>query len=309
MITTVTLNPTLDKTLSVPKLKPGTVHRAQILREDLGGKGINVSRALQALGIPSKMTGFMGGRTGQFMTTGLRATGFDVHFVDVQGETRRNITLLDEASGQYTKFNEPGPSIAAQHLADLQDQIDQLAGPGDLWAFCGSLPPGAPPDFYARLIRQVQDCGGRALLDTSGPAYREGLAAHPFAIKPNSEEASDLLGTPLHSDEEHCAAALRLQAHDLPVVAMTRGAQGLVLAVGGEALMATPPPVPARSPVGAGDAAVAGLLWAISEDCDPVETARRVVACGTATAMQEGTAVGDRTLIENLLDQVQISSC
>jgi 1-phosphofructokinase family hexose kinase len=309
MITTVTLNPTLDKTLSVPELRPGAVHRARIVREDLGGKGINVSRALQALGIPSKMTGFMGGTTGQFMTTGLQATGFDVHFVDVEGETRRNITLLDEASGQYTKFNEPGPSVSTQQLSDLQGQIDQLAGPGDLWAFCGSMPPGAPPELYANLIQQVQECGGRALLDTSGPAYRRGLSAHPFAIKPNSEEASDLLGTSLHSDEEHCAAAHHLQACGVRLVAITRGAWGLVLAADGETLMATPPPVRARSPVGAGDAALAGLLWAISEDCDPVETARRVVACGTATAMQEGTGVGDRTLIESLLDQVRISSC
>jgi 1-phosphofructokinase family hexose kinase len=306
MITTVTLNPTLDKTLSVPKLQPGAVHRARIVREDLGGKGINVSRALRALGIPSRMTGFMGGGTGQFMTAGLRAAGFDVHFVDVEDETRRNITLLDEASGQYTKINEPGPSVATKHLADLQDQIDQLAGPGDLWAFCGSMPPGAPSDLYANLIQQVQECGGRALLDTSGPAYREGLTAHPFAIKPNSEEASELLGTPLRSDEEHCTAAHRLQAYGVPLVAMTRGAQGLVLAVDDQILMAIPPAVPARSPVGAGDAASAGLLWAISDGCDAVETARRVVACGTATAMQEGTGVGDRALVKELLGQVRV---
>ncbi len=309
MIVTVTLNPTLDKTLSIPKLRPGTVHRAQILREDLGGKGINVSRALQALRIRSSLTGFMGGATGQIMTSGLRAAGFDVHFVQVEGETRRNITLLDEAISQYTKINEPGPAVTPNHVAALQDQIDQMAHPGDLWAFCGSLPPGAPSDLYARLIQQVQKRGGRALLDSSGPAFREGVAAHPFAIKPNSEEASELLGSPLHNDEEHCTAARRLQTTGVPVVAMTRGAQGLILAMDGETLMATPPPVPARSPVGAGDAALAGLLWAISDGCDAVETARRVVACGTATATQEGTGVGDHTLVEELLKQIQVVSC
>ena len=141
-----------------------------------------------------------------------RAAGFDPQFVEVEGETRRNITLLDEARGQYTKINEPGPSVAPRHLAALRDQIDRLAGPGDLWAFCGSMSPGAPSNLYANLIRQVQERGGRALLDASGPAYREGLTAHPFAIKPNSEEASELLGTPLRSDEEHCTAADRLRA-------------------------------------------------------------------------------------------------
>jgi 1-phosphofructokinase family hexose kinase len=240
------------------------------------------------------------------MTAGLRAAGFDVHFVDVEGETRRNITLLDEASSQYTKINEPGPSIATNHLAALGDQIDKMARPGDLWAFCGSLPPGAPSDLYANLIQQVQERGGRALLDTSGLAFREGVAAHPFAIKPNSDEASELLRKPLRSDEEHCTAAHRLQAAGVPVVALTRGAQGLVLAVDGETLMATPPQVLALSPVGAGDAALAGLLWAISDECDPVETARRVVACGTATAMQEGTGVGDRALVKELLGQVRV---
>jgi len=309
MIITVTLNPTLDKTLSVPRLRPGTLHRAQILREDLGGKGINVSRALRGLGLSSSLTGFMAGATGQIMIGGLRAAGFEAQFVEVEGETRRNITLLDASSGQYTKFNEPGPSVGPNHLAALQSQVDQLARPGDLWAFCGSLPPGAPSDLYASLIRQVQARGGRAFLDTSGVALRDGVAAHPFAIKPNSEEAAELLGSLLRSDEEHCAAAGRLQAEGVSVVALTRGAHGLVLAMDGESLMASPPQVAVRSPVGAGDAALAGLLWAISDGCDPVETARRIVASGTATAMQEGTGVGDRALVEQLLRRIQVTTC
>ena len=309
MIITVTLNPTLDKTLSVPRLQPGTVHRARILREDLGGKGINVSRALQALGIPSILTGFMGGGTGQIMTSGLEAAGFDVRFVELEGETRRNITLLDESCNQYTKINEPGPTVGPRHLAVLEAQIDQMAGQGDLWVFCGSLPPGAPSDLYASLIQRVQDRGGQALLDTSGPALFEGLTAHPFAIKPNSEEAAELLRHPLRSNEEHCTAARRLQAEGIPVVALTRGAQGLALAMDSRLLMAIPPSVSARSPIGAGDAALAGLLWAVSDGCDPIETARRIVACGTATAMQEGTGVGDRRLVEQLLKQVQVTDC
>jgi 1-phosphofructokinase family hexose kinase len=309
MVITVTLNPTLDKTLSVPRLRPGAVHRAQILREDLGGKGINVSRALRALGIPSWQVGFMGGGTGQAMRTGLQGAGFNVHFLEVDGETRRNITLLDEATGQYTKINEPGPSVAPHHLAALEAQVDQMARPNDLWAFCGSLPPGAPADLYATLIQQVQERGGRAFLDTSGPAFHEGVAAHPFAVKPNSEEAAELLGHSLYSDDEHCGAARRLRAEGISLVALTRGAQGLVLAMGGDVLIAIPPRVPARSPVGAGDAALAGLLWAVCENCDAVETARRVVACGTATAMQEGTGVGDRALVEELLSQIQVIGC
>ena len=291
----------------MPILRLGAVHRAQLMREDLGGKGINVSRALRALGISSRLTGFLGGRTGQAMQSGLLADGFSACFIEVDGETRQNITLFDEARGQYTKINELGPTATTRQVAALQSQVEEMAAAGDLWAFCGSLPPGAPVDLYANLVRQVQGKGGRAFLDSSGPALRAGLGARPFAIKPNSEEAADLLGSSLNSDEDHCRAARRLQAEGVQLVALSRGARGLVLAMEGEVLMATPPPVTARSPVGAGDATLAGLVWAIGDECSPAETAARAVACGTATAMQEGTAVGDRALVEQLLGQVTVS--
>ena len=307
MIVTVTLNPTLDRTLSVPKLELGSVHRGQIVREDLGGKGINVSRALRALGIPSHLVAFMGGLTGRSMQRSLQEAGFEAHFVEVAGETRRNITLFDEASGQYTKINEPGPSVGSQHLAALVALIDQLAGRGDLWAFCGSLPPGAPADLYARLIQQVQNRGGRACLDSSGPPLSAGLGALPFAVKPNCEEAAELLGRPLRAEDEYCVAVRQLQAPGVALVALTCGRRGLVLAMDGDVVVASPPSIPARSPVGAGDAALAGLLWAVSERCETLETARRIVACGTAAAMQEGTGVGDRALVARLLSEVQVA--
>ncbi len=133
---------------------------------------------------------------------------------------------------------------------------------------------------------------------------RAGLAARPFAIKPNSEEASELLGVLLASDAEHATAARQLHADGIALVALSRGAQGIVLAMQNQVWIAVPPPVHARSPVGAGDAALAGLLWATCDACDPAETAARSVACGTAAAMQEGTGVGERQLVEELLKRV-----
>ena len=313
MIITVTLNPTLDKTLSVPVLQPGEVHRARFLRQDIGGKGINVSRALAALGVASIPIGFLGGATGRAMRDGLVAAGYGARFVEVPGETRQNLTLLDESTGVYTKINEPGPTVGPEHLAALRALVDELAAPGDLWALCGSLPPGAPADFYADLVTAIQARGARAILDTSEEALRLGLAARPAGIKPNSEEAAQALGQTVSSDEEHVIAVRRLcdllapATPPAPVVCLTRGARGLLLAAGGELVMAEPPPVAARSPVGAGDATLAGLLWAQSEGCDATETARRAVACGTAAAMQEGTGVGQRALVDELRPQVKVT--
>jgi 6-phosphofructokinase 2 len=133
------------------------------------------------------------------------------------------------------------------------------------------------------------------------------LGSGPFAIKPNSEEASEVLQLPLRSDAEHHLAACRLQTGRVRLVALSRGAQGLILAMDGKLVIATPPPVNAHSPIGAGDASLAGLLWATLDQCDAIETARRAVACGTAAAMQEGTGMGDQALIKTLLPQVQIA--
>jgi fructose-1-phosphate kinase PfkB-like protein len=133
------------------------------------------------------------------------------------------------------------------------------------------------------------------------------MSAHPFAIKINAEEAAEFLGHPLNGDQAICSAAYELQAQGANLVVLTRGARGLVVVLRGELALAMPPPVTVRSPIGAGDATLAGLLWAVLERCDPAATARRAVACGTATAMQEGTLVGDRALIEELLNQVQVT--
>jgi 1-phosphofructokinase family hexose kinase len=308
VIVTLTLNPSLDRTLSVPQLLPGTLHRAEFIRQDLGGKGFNVSRALHALGIPSHIVGVIGGRTGRALREGLLADGFDVHLVEVEGETRQNVTLLDESTGLYTKINEPGPALGPHHIAALETWIEQMVRPGDLWALCGSLPPGAPQGLYADLIRAVQRSGGLVFLDTSGPALQAGLQAGPFAIKPNSEEAAEVLQMSLSSDRDHHQAARELQSKGVRLVALSRGAQGLVVAKDRTLVAAIPPSVAVRSPVGAGDASLAGLLWAVLDQCDPTETARRAVACGTAAAMQDGSGVGDRVLVEALKRQVQITA-
>jgi 1-phosphofructokinase family hexose kinase len=306
MIYTVTLNPTLDKTLSVPQLRPGEFHRARILAAELAGKGINVSRVLKSLGIPSRTLGFVGGRTGDAFRVGLAAEGFDIHFVDVGGETRSNITLLDESTGVYTKINEPGPTINAGHIAALQAQVEQWAQAGDYWVFSGSLPPGAPTDLYGQLVSHVQAHGAHAFLDTSEAALRASLSVRPYGLKPNSDEASQALGRPVVTDKDHCEAARSLRQMGVQVVLLTRGGDGLVLAMGDDVLLAFPPPVQVRSPVAAGDSAMAGLLWALLEGCDAAEVARRAVACGTGTAMQEGSAIGDRALVEDLRQKVKL---
>ena len=241
------------------------------------------------------------------MRAGLDALDFRHRFIEVAGETRQNLTLLDESGGAYTKINEPGPRVSPENLAALTALIAESARPGDTWAFCGSLPPGAPPDAYRSLIQQVQAAGAQALLDTSGPALRTGLMGKPYGIKPNTEEAAEALGRPIDGDAGHLAAARELAALGVPVVCLTRGAGGLALSWHGDLVVARPPSLRAASPVGAGDAALAGIIWAMAENCDAGEAARRAVACGAAAAMQEGTGVGSSALVDELRPRVLVT--
>ncbi len=308
MIVTVTVNPSLDKTLRVPRLVHGALNRAQLVRLDVGGKGINVSRALLALGMPSLVIGVMAGGTGQALAHGLAALGFETDLIWVEGETRANITLYESADRRYTKINEPGPTLTEADVQAILARVSQRVRPKDLWVFCGSLPPGAPVDLYGRLIERVQRAGAFAALDTSGEALKAGVAARPFLIKPNVAEAEELLGRSLASLEDQIAAVNELRALGIPMVALTRGEAGALLADASGVLQVAPPMAATGSSVGAGDAFLAGLIYAWARGGDLAEMARWAVACGTAAAAQEGTGVGDRETVEDLLSRVRLQT-
>ena len=194
MIVTLTPNPVLDRTLTVPHIELDEVFRATSTRLDWGGKGFNVSRALKALGKESVAMAFAGGGTGQMLEQGLHALGIETDFVSVAGETRTNVVVVDQATGRHIKVNEAGPSISPQEHDELLERVRQRVQPGDLWVLAGSLPPGLPANFYAEVIELLQGCGARAFLDTSGGPLRLGCAARPALVKPNVAEAQEITG-------------------------------------------------------------------------------------------------------------------
>lgn len=305
---TVTLNPGLDRTLTVPAIRFDDVLRASQSRLDWGGKGFNVSRTLQVLGVESVAMGFLGGFTGQMMEQGLQSLDIGTDFVHIQEETRTNTVVIEAGRRRYVKVNEAGPHIPPAALDALLRRVEQAAQPGDLWALCGSLPPGVPVDCYGDLIRRVQAVGARALLDTSGPALAAGLAARPFLIKPNAAEAAELLARPVASLEEQTQAVDALLAQGVALVALSLGADGLLLAEAGRTVVARPPQVVAQNPAGAGDALLAGLVWGLLQGADLVELARLGVAAGTAAAMHQGVATGTRHAVEELRSQVVVET-
>ena len=188
MIITVTPNPALDRTLTVPEIVFDEMVRASESRLDLDGKGVNVSKALHALGTSTVMLGFAGGMAGEMLERGLGEMGYATSFTHVAGETRTNTIILDAAANRYVKANEPGPLLRPPELDAFFEQARARLAAGDTWILSGSLPPGAPTDFYAQLVELIHSHGARALLDTSGEPLRLGCAARPYLVKPNATE-------------------------------------------------------------------------------------------------------------------------
>jgi 1-phosphofructokinase family hexose kinase len=308
MIYTVTLNPAVDRELSVPAIEFDSVLRATDCRVDCGGKGFNVSRLLVALGASSVALGFAGGKSGELLRDGLQELGIQTDFVWVAGETRTNVSIVSQAQNRYVKANEPGPVISPGEQQALLDKIRDLAKKDDWWVLAGSLPPGVPDTIYASITACVQERGGRVILDTSGSALQHGCQARPYLAKPNAYEAHLLTRAPVDTPLQIAAAANAIQNMGVTCVVVSMGKDGAMLFEGGNAWMAHSPKIEERNPIGAGDSMVGGLVWGLAEGLPLPEALRWGIACGAATASLSGTAVGSRPLVESLLRQVRVEA-
>jgi 1-phosphofructokinase family hexose kinase len=305
MIYTVTLNPAVDRELTVPAIAFDSVLRASAARVDWGGKGFNVSRLLTGLGAPSTAIGFLGGGAGELLQTGLCSLGIGADFVWVPGETRTNVSVVTQSHDHYLKVNEAGPRVEAAKQQELLDKVGALARRGDWWVLAGSLPPGVADDFYARLITVINHNGAQAILDATGEGLRLGCAARPYLVKPNAEEARALTGLPVATPADVAAAAAALRRLGAQNVVISLGKAGALLQTPAGTWLTQSPPIEEKNPIGAGDSMVGGLVWALTQGLPLTDALGWGIASGAATASLDGTEVGARPLIEQLRARVQ----
>ena len=309
MIITVTLNTALDVTYRVPSLRPHTTHRVLDTVERPGGKGLNVARVLAALGHRTTVTGFAGGPAGGELRRGLAAVPHADLLTDalvpVAGTTRRTVGVVDEATGDTTMFNEPGPTVSAAEWAALLRQYRELLATGapDAVALCGSLPPGVPVGAYAELVREARAAGVYVLLDTGGEPLRRGLAARPDLIKPNADELAGLTGF-----SEPARAARDARRRGARAVAASLGAQGMLAVTEDGDWQAAPPGRLTGNPTGAGDSAVAGLLSAHAEGLPWPQRLARAVALSAATVVAPAAGEYDPAAYAELLPKVEVGA-
>lgn len=307
----VAVNASIDKIAAVDRLVPGRIHRPELLSAVAGGKPINVARAASRLGLAVVVIPVVAGHMGSWLEASLAREGIAARPVRVAGETRTCLSILDRSTGSLTELYEAGPALDDEGWSAVEAAVaSELAidAEGTVVVLSGSLPPGAPVDGYARIVRLAREAGARAAVDADGELLARALAAGPWLAKGNAAEAARATGLLLGGEAEALAAAMALQARGAAIALVSRGLDGtIVVDEAGAAWRIGPSPERGVYPVGSGDSALAGFLAAIAAGSTAAEAARHAVAAGTANALRPGQGEIDQADIGRILPRVTLA--
>ena len=306
MIITSTMNPAVDRTLYVPDFHQGMINHADIVRTDAGGNGVNVCRALKVMGSDSLTVGFIAGKNGRFIKDYLSSQAIPYDFVEVPGETRTNIKIIDK-NGVHTDINESGFAVSDSDYVRFQEHLAQYLRHDNCIVLTGSTPANITVERFGELCQAVSAHGCELFLDTHGAYLLEGLKAKPIFVKPNVQELEETLGMKVTSREDVCRGAKELMNLGAQHVAVSMDAEGAIFMSDRETLFIEAPKVPVRGPVGAGDVLMAGMVHGRQNRMDFSNTAAYAVAAASASVMVEGTRMAQRRDILQLLGEVKVT--
>jgi len=309
MIVTVTLNAAIDKTLAVPNFRLGRRHRAVEQTAMAGGKGVNVARALKALGQPVIATGVAGGPTGTLITEALTGEGILNDFLRIREESRTSTAVIDPTSGEQTEINEYGPLVSESELEHFVEKLLYLAKGAAMCVFSGSQPRGVDPGLYGRLIEELRRLGVSTVLDSEGEPLQLATRKAPDLVSPNELEAEGLVGREFADEEDRVAGVaemVELGARE-SIMTLPNGCLAL-LADDTEkrVFRATLDPLEPVSAVGSGDAFLAGFVAARYSGSGNEDCLRFAVACGAESTQHFGAGVVDLRDVERLRPEVKV---
>jgi len=303
-VVTLTLNPAVDMSTSTEYVVGDRKLRCEQRVIEPGGGGINVSRVLHTFGVSSLAIWTRGGAVGTRLERLLDATGIDHQAIPIAGETREHLMVIERASGRQFRFNIPGPHLTESELAVALEVVAALPTTLRYLVLSGSLPEGAPADFYAQLIRAAP-AGCRVILDTSDAALEQGVRAGAYLVKPNVNELSRLAGVVVEDEAQIREVASGYIARGgVEVVVTSLGPGGATATTAHDHWHVHAPTVKFRSAVGAGDSMVGGIVAALVRGADLGEAIRFGVAAGAATVTTPGTQLCTLHDVEHLLTQM-----
>jgi 1-phosphofructokinase family hexose kinase len=305
LILTLTINPALDRNMTVDRL--AFEDRGYILStsESPGGRGINASRVIHSFGGKTLAIAPSGGSTGKQFEAISASSSFPMELVPITQPMRTNLTVTDR-QGLTVKLNELGPKIKPRELDRISAAVETKLGKARWFMICGSLPPGVPAQFYTHLLELARDRKVKTLLDTDGEALLRGMEAHPTAVGPNQQEAERLLNRALITRTHLIDALERIHGMGPKSVILSLGSRGAIAKSDTEMIEVIPPRIDAVCPIGAGDALAAAFVWAMDRKADFVDAVKWGVAAGTASAKLPGVTFADLEQTREVYQQVDV---
>lgn len=308
-ILTITMNPALDLAIATDKVRDTHKLRCSAVELHPGGGGVNVARVLQRLGSDCQALYPAGGLNGQQLQRLLAEENVRGQCIAIAGETRENFTVHELSSGLDFRFVLPGPLVAPAEWQACLDWVGALEKFPRYLVLSGSLPPGVPDDFYARLARLAKARGSRLVLDTSEAALAVALDEGVFLVKPSLRELHELTGRTLDTEQQWCEAAQQIvRSGQAQIVALSLGEDGALLVAADQTLRAPSLPVTVKSTIGAGDSFVGGLVWALNRQASLEEAFRYGMAAGAAAVLSAGTSLCQAADVDRLHREVKVSS-
>jgi 6-phosphofructokinase 2 len=305
-VVTITPNPAIDICTAVEELVPVRKLRCVAARRDAGGGGINVARVVRRLGSDVSAIYPAGGATGDLLRRLVEREGVRSLAIAVAEETREDFTVLDRKSGDQYRFVMAGSPLAEAEWGACLSALEAMDDLPPFVVGSGSLPPGVPEDFYARVARSAKARGSKLILDTSGKPLATALKEGVFLLKPNLRELQEFASAPLADAPSWIAAGRRLiAAGSTEIVALTLAERGALFITRNDALLAKAPDVKLVSAVGAGDSFVGGLVWALANGRGSAEAFRWGVAAGSAAVMNQGTELCHAADVARLYESIE----
>jgi len=305
LIVTLTINPAIDRIVSIDRLAFEDRAYINSSRESAGGRGINVSSVIHSFGGETLAVLISGGDSGKRLEGLLGKCGYRIAVVPVQNEIRTNLTITDK-HGLTVNLNEPGPQLAKAEVARVERVVRETLDHASWLMVCGSIPPRVPPAFYGKLVSMARHKKVKTLLHADGDALREGIAARPTVVSPNQQEAGRLLGQTLLTRTHYLEAAERIRQMGADSEVLTLGSRGAVGAFADGLMEALPPRIDAVCPIGAGDALMAAYAWARERRTSAADALRWGVAAGTASARLPGMSFASLAQAREIYRQVEV---
>ena len=306
MITTVTMNASVDKRYLVNNISVNEVNRVQEVKNSAGGKGLNVARVLSLLGEEVIATGILGGYNGEYFKSLVNDDKIKLMFSKMQGETRCCINIIDTSTNKSTELLESGSSVCASELVDFLYDYERAIVKSQVVVISGSLPKGVPTDFYRKLIDLAKLKEKKVIVDTSKQALKNAILSKPTVIKPNINELQELFEKDIKSFEDIVEASECLYSQGIEIVVISMGKDGALVKCSEGVFYSKIPTIKVVNTVGCGDSMVAGLALGLLRKYKIQDTMKYAAAASVANAMTMDTGSINKHDFDELLPMISV---